>query len=132
MTHSHQFEDSREFIFEDVLVAEMLICDEQHCDYLKPIQYEVDFHSFIRDGEELQAGEAEEIWNRICEVYGTTVEPKSERWQSDAVEIQTRSGGQVTFYYDNSYRVEAVQLHLDNSTVRFDVDFYRELDPRKQ
>lgn len=123
--HTHDFVEPEKYIFEDVLVAEMLRCEEEFCDAVQPIQYEVDFTSFKRNGEPVSESEAESLWDNICEDYGAEVEIAGEKWTSDGVEIENRSGTVFTFTYDGS--MSAVETTVNGDTVQFDVEFYRKL-----
>lgn len=124
--HTHDFVETRKYVFEDVLVAEVLRCDEQHCEAVKPTQYEVDFDSFTKNGSQLNDSEAKSIWDALCETYGPDIEIGREKWTSNGVEIENLSGASFVFAYDGK-ELSSVEVELNGDSIQFDVDFYRKL-----
>lgn len=117
-TCDHEFiREEPFFVFEDVLVNEVVECNREHCSEEAVRQFEVDFDSFVVDGADITDEEtAYDYWDRICDEVG------------EYDDFYSKSGGNVvTIEYDDNDHITTVTVELEDTEVKFDVEFYRDL-----
>jgi hypothetical protein len=123
--HTHEFGATEKYIFEDVLVAEEIKCVSEFCDAVEPIQYEVNFTSFTRNGKPVDESQAKSIWEALCGAYGPEIKINREKLLSDGIKIENLDGTEFVFKYNG--KLDEVETTLDGDSIRFTVEYYRKL-----
>lgn len=137
--HDHEYVDPTEFVFDDVLVTVVLGCSgstKEHgpsCPATQSIQYEVQFNNLedLDAGETVSESEAEEVWDAIGEKYGTTASLSYEKPKpaSNSTLYRDRDSNEFEVFYDDDRRVDYLELSVNGTNYRLNVEHYRDLSP---
>lgn len=123
--HEHEPTFLYKFVFEDVLVNMEYMCEREHCDYYRVVQWEVQFDTMKEDGEPLDEDSAFEVWGDICNEYGEFfIDYEQHRPEGNI--YRDESGLEIV--YDRSKSQALFVLEYNGKTIEFNAKHYRVLD----